>query len=159
MLPTCLAPVRGTFTPGVFRPYAFTTVPSMLWLWHRSRTFGEKEEVMTNPVTWFEIAGADAAALRSFYGDLFDWKINADNPMNYGMVEAGEGGIGGGIAPSQDGSPRVTVYVQVTDLREALDKVDRLGGKVVTEPMQVPDGPTLAYFTDPAGNFIGLMKP
>lgn len=114
---------------------------------------------MTNPVTWFEIAGADAAALRSFYGDLFDWKINADNPMNYGMVEAGEGGIGGGIAPSQDGSPRVTVYVQVTDLREALDKVDRLGGKVVTEPMQVPDGPTLAYFTDPAGNFIGLMKP
>jgi predicted enzyme related to lactoylglutathione lyase len=113
---------------------------------------------MANPVTWFEVAGPDAAALRDFYSDAFGWKINADNPMNYGMVDAGEGGIGGGVAPGQDGTAHVTFYIQVPDLREALDKVRQGGGTVVSEPMEVPDGPTLAYFTDPAGNFIGLMK-
>jgi predicted enzyme related to lactoylglutathione lyase len=28
----------------------------------------------------------------------------------------------------------------------------------VAPPMDVPDGPTIAYFSDPAGNRIGLMK-
>jgi predicted enzyme related to lactoylglutathione lyase len=25
-------------------------------------------------------------------------------------------------------------------------------------PMDVPDGPTIAFFSDPAGNAVGLMK-
>ena len=49
-------------------------------------------------VTHFEILGKDAKKLQGFYSDLFDWQINADNPMNYGLVQAqGEGSIGGGI--------------------------------------------------------------
>jgi predicted enzyme related to lactoylglutathione lyase len=46
----------------------------------------------------------------------------------------------------------------VPDLQAALDKAGQLGGKIVSGPMEVPEGPTLAYFTDPAGNNIGLMK-
>ena len=34
----------------------------------------------------------------------------------------------------------------------------RLGGSTVQEPMDVPGGPTIAFFSDPAGNRIGLMK-
>ena len=44
-----------------------------------------------NPVTWFEIAGKDGAKTQKFYSDLFGWKVDASNPMNYGMVECGEG--------------------------------------------------------------------
>lgn len=113
---------------------------------------------MANPVAWFEVTGPDAAALQGFYGDLFDWQIDASNPMNYGMVPAGEGGIGGGVGPSQDGSASVIWYVTVPDLQAALDKAGQLGGKTITPPMQVPDGPEIAYFSDPAGNRIGLMK-
>src|SRR5579875_434656 len=104
------------------------------------------EGVMTNPVAWFEMLGGDAAALQRFYRELFGWQIDADNPMNYGMVPAAEGGIGGGIGPSQDGSPQLTVYVQVTDLHAALDRAAQLGGKILSGPMEVPGGPTLAYF-------------
>jgi len=28
----------------------------------------------------------------------------------------------------------------------------------VAPPMDVPNGPTIAFFTDPAGNRVGLMK-
>jgi uncharacterized protein len=113
---------------------------------------------MANPVAWFEISGPDAKGLQQFYAEAFDWPIDASNEMNYGMVAASEGGIPGGVGPSPDGQPYVVFYVAVPDLQAALDKVGKLGGTTVTPPMDVPGGPTIAFFTDPAGNRIGLMK-
>jgi predicted enzyme related to lactoylglutathione lyase len=112
---------------------------------------------MAHPVGWFEVAGPDAGALQRFYADAFGWQIDADNPQNYGMVAAQEGGIGGGVGPSPDGRPYVIFYIAVPDLQAALDQVGKAGGTTVTPPMDVPGGPSLAYFTDPAGNRIGLM--
>jgi uncharacterized protein len=113
---------------------------------------------MADPVVHFEVAGKDGKKLQEFYTKLFGWNVDANNPMDYGMVAAVEGGIGGGITASQDGSKNVTFYVQVDDLQKALDKAVELGGKIVNPPMDVPGGPTLAHFTDPEGNFIGLAK-
>ncbi|HVX46072.1 MAG TPA: VOC family protein [Mycobacteriales bacterium] len=112
---------------------------------------------MTNPVAWFEIEGKDGTALQNFYSGLFGWNVDADNPMNYGMVEAAQSGIGGGIGSSQDGSSRLTFYVQVADLQASLDRAVELGGAVIMPPMDVPDGPTIAMFSDIAGNQVGLM--
>ena len=114
---------------------------------------------MPNPVAWFEVTGPDASALQSFYGEAFDWQIDANNPMNYGMVEMSEGGIPGGVGPSPDGTAHAIFYVAVADVQGALDKIGKLGGSTVMPPMDVPDGPTIALFADPAGNLIGLMKP
>ncbi len=33
-----------------------------------------------------------------------------------------------------------------------------MGGKTVMQPMDYPDGPTIAAFQDPEGNTIGLVK-
>ena len=113
---------------------------------------------MANPVGWFEVSGPDAGGLQRFYAEAFGWEIDADNEMNYGMVAAQEGGIGGGVGPSPDGKPYVVFYIAVPDLQEALDEVGKLGGATVTPPMDVPGGPSIAFFSDPAGNRIGLMK-
>ncbi len=113
---------------------------------------------MPNPVAWFEVTGPDAGALQRFYAELFGWEIDASNPMSYGMVAPQEGGIPGGVGPSPDGSAQVIFYISVPDLEAALDRAGQLGGATLTPPMEVPGGPTLAYFTDPAGNRIGLMK-
>jgi len=48
--------------------------------------------------------------------------------------------------------------VQVRDLRASLDEARRLGGSVVAEPFDVPDGPTLAAITDPEGNPVMLVQ-
>lgn len=109
------------------------------------------------PVVHFEIVGKDGAALQKFYSSLFGWKIDANNPMNYGMVEAGTGGIGGGVGPTQDGSSLVTFYVQTDDLKKSLDQAEKLGGKTIMPPMDIPDGPSIAQFADPEGNIIGLV--
>ena len=41
---------------------------------------------MGQPVVHFEIIGKDGAALQSFYSALFGWRIDAGNPMGYGVV-------------------------------------------------------------------------
>lgn len=112
---------------------------------------------MTNPVIHFEIHGKDAAKTQKFYGDLFGWKIDANNPWNYGMVDTGGGaGINGGIAGGE--RSMVTFYVQVADLQAALDRAAQLGGAVTMPITQIPGGPTIAMFADPDGNPIGLIK-
>lgn len=116
--------------------------------------------MVDHAVAHFEIAGPDAKALTDFYGGLFGWTINADNPMNYPVVSGVEGGIGGGLPQSQDGSPGVTVYVSCDDIRKTLKQAEELGGKKVLDVMDARDGaPTLAGFADPDGNFIGLIQP
>jgi len=113
---------------------------------------------MGEPVLHFEIIAKDADKLRGYYSEMFGWEIDASNPMNYGMVTASEGGIGGGVGPSPDGQPYTVFYIAVPDVQAALDEVGAHGGATVTPPMDVPDGPTIAFFTDPAGNRVGLMK-
>jgi len=112
---------------------------------------------MADKVIHFEICGNDGKRLRNFYTSLFGWKIDANNPMEYGIVSAEPGGIGGGVAQSPNG-PMVTFYVEVADPAKALEQAKSLGGKTLLEPMQVPGGPLIALFADPEGNAIGLVK-
>ncbi len=113
---------------------------------------------MPNPVVHFEVNGRDGEALRKFYADAFDWKINVFGPMNYGLVDAEEqgAGIGGGIG--QEETPVATFYVEVDDPAAYLEKITSLGGKVVQDVTEIPGAVTLARFQDPEGNIIGLVK-
>lgn len=110
-----------------------------------------------HPVVHWEINARDPKALHGFYAELFGWKVNADNPMGYGVVTAGGGGINGGIGPAQ-GIPGVTFYVRVPDLDAALRRAGELGGRTVVPPTHIPNMVTFAVFTDPEGNRIGMVK-
>jgi predicted enzyme related to lactoylglutathione lyase len=120
---------------------------------------------MGRPVVHFEIAGKDGTALQSFYSELFDWKIDANNPMSYGIVAREDNvnpdgiGIGGGISQGPEGyGGHVTVYVEVPDVEAALAHAERLGGTRMMGPEQVMEGLEIGLFTDPEGHTIGLIK-
>jgi predicted enzyme related to lactoylglutathione lyase len=116
---------------------------------------------MPNPVIHFEIVSKGASKLHSFYSDVFEWKIDADNPMNYGIVDNAGEGINGGIGgPPDDTYPgHVTFYISVPDPEATLRKIESHGGKTVMPPSEIPGtDTTIAQFTDPSGNLIGLTK-
>ena len=116
---------------------------------------------MGNPVTWFEVYAKDGPKAQRFYAELFDWKVDTNYPMGYGIVEPERGGIRGGVGHANDMIPvkGVTFYVQVDDLHAYLERAEKLGGKTVLKPFPIPGGPTIAVFTDLDGNAIGLMTP
>lgn len=115
---------------------------------------------MSHPVVHFEVMGKDGKALQDFYSELFGWKVDTNNPMEYGIVDTGANGagIGGGVGANPDGQ-YVTFYVQSDDLQASLDKAEELGGKTVTPPQELPMGISIALFNDPEGNLIGLVTP
>ena len=110
---------------------------------------------MSNPVVWFEVMGQNADKLRSFYGNLLGWKFNTDNPMNYGFVAAGEGGIEGGIGQIEEESGWSTFYTKVADLEAAVALAESLGGTVRLPITDLPDT-RIAVVSDPDGNAVGL---
>lgn len=116
---------------------------------------------MGNPIMHWEVTGKDGKRLQKFYTELFDWKIDTNNPMQYGMVDTGGKGINGGIATAQGGPGGVTFYVEVEDLEEYLKSAERLGGKTLMPPTEVPGARgtvAFALLADPEGNRIGLVK-
>lgn len=115
---------------------------------------------MGSPIVHFELIGKDAAGLKEFYTQLFDWKIGALRPDmgNYALIDEGSSGLAGGIGQSDDGQPRASVHAQVPDLQAALDKAVALGGAVVMPPTDIPGVVSFALFSDPAGNIFGLTK-
>ncbi|MGH3795013.1 MAG: VOC family protein [Pseudonocardiaceae bacterium] len=115
---------------------------------------------MGQPVVHFEVIGRDGAALRSFYSDLFGWKIATDNPMNYGVVQSEDNaGIGGGIGVGPEGyAGHVTFYIGVPDVEAALVKAESLGGSRMMGPEKVMDRIEVGLFNDPEGHLIGVVN-
>ena len=119
---------------------------------------------MGQPVVHFEIIGRDGSALQRYYSELFGWQFDADNPMNYGMVQR-EGnvnadgiGIGGGVGPGPEGyDGHATFYVEVPDVEEALSRAERLGGSRMMGPEDVGQV-VIGQFTDPEGHLVGVVS-
>jgi predicted enzyme related to lactoylglutathione lyase len=122
------------------------------------------------PVVHFEVIGRDYATLERFYGELFGWKPDNDNPVGYGVIAREDNlnaagiGIGGGLMAlppemARDSNGHVTWYAEVDDVEASLAKAAELGGQRLHGPDTVPGGgPTLGQFADPEGHLIGLVQ-
>jgi predicted enzyme related to lactoylglutathione lyase len=120
---------------------------------------------MGQPVVHFEVIGKDGKKLRDYYSELFGWNIDADNEMNYGVIQRDDNttadgvGIGGGVAGGPEGyDGHVTFYVEVPDVEEALSKAESLGGSRVMGPETIMGRMVLGQLTDPEGHVIGLIQ-
>jgi len=108
-------------------------------------------------VVHWEVQARDPVAQREFFGSLFGWNVDANNPQNYGVVSpGGPGSIGGGIGITTD-APRATFYVQVPNIADTLDKALTMGAQTVMPRTDI-GMVVMAQFRDPEGNLIGLIE-
>jgi uncharacterized protein len=114
---------------------------------------------MADQVIHVEVVGRDAKKLQRFFSDLFDWKLDTNNPGGYGMASAEANGVATGVGSTPDGSAgHVTFYVAVKDIDAALDKATKLGGRVIMPKMSPGPGATIALLADPEGHVVGLTQ-
>ena len=115
---------------------------------------------MPHAVNWFQIQGPNAHALQQFYKKIFGWKMKSQRGSDSVMVAAEPGGIAGGVGTSHSHQPNVTVYISVGDIDTFLRKIQRSGGRMVMAETKLPRGMgSIAEFSDPAGNSVGLWVP
>jgi predicted enzyme related to lactoylglutathione lyase len=118
--------------------------------------WGEKS--MGRPVVHFEIGCRDRAKTGDFYAKLFGWNITEVGPASNIQTGSPQGISGHITALGHEPQHYTMFYVDVEDVQAALDKATELGGKKVVGPIPTPAG-TFAWFADPDGNMIGLLKP
>ena len=115
----------------------------------------------SHPIVHIEIPAAKAGDAGKFYGEVFGWKIEADQMYNY-VQFAAEGGPGGGFvelageAPIQYNPDSLLVYIGTDDIDASLAAVEAHGGKTVLPKTEIPHVGWWAVFTDPSGNRVAL---
>ena len=111
-----------------------------------------------HPVIHFEIGCKDLAKTQKFFGDLFGWKMQGSTMAASIDTGSSKGVPGHFTSLGHEPQNYTTFYVEVDDVKAYLDKATALGGKTVVPPVKFPGG-TFAWFTDPEGNMVGLLKP
>ena len=117
---------------------------------------------MANPFVHVELATTDPEKAKSFYGKLFDWKLEdmqMGPGMTYTMIQPGEGTGGGLMKQMMPGAPSAWLaYVIVDDVKAATAKATSLGARVMKDVDEVPGMGWFSIITDPTGAALGLWQ-
>jgi predicted enzyme related to lactoylglutathione lyase len=118
-----------------------------------------KKPKVKHPVVHWEIQSTTPERLQDFYRGVFDWVIDTNNPMKYGMVASGGGGdsIPGGIGGASGPAAKTVVYASVPSIDDTLSKVSGMGGRTIM-PRTDLGMVVMAIFEDPEGNAFGLVE-
>ncbi len=117
-----------------------------------------------NSINWFEISVEDINRAKKFYEAIFGIKMEVIEMMRMKMAffpwKAGSGKASGGICESKmhkPGKDGVKIYLNGNpDLKKALSKVEKAGGKIKMPKTAIGENGFMAFFTDTEGNLIGL---
>lgn len=118
--------------------------------------------VPAHAAVWFEIPVTDMERSRAFYSAVLQTEttINEEGPNPVAMFAAkDQDSVAGHIYPGKPPAPGTgpTIHLAVAaPLEEAIERVGRNGGKVVSPIVQIPAG-RFAYCLDPDGNSFGLF--
>jgi uncharacterized protein len=120
-------------------------------------------------IVHFEIPADDPKRAGEFYKQAFGWQVNAMPEMNYTMIGTAPsdqegrstqpGTINGGMPKRGQPIEHTVVTIHVQNVDEALNRIEKLGGKRIGEKMMMGDMGTAAYFKDTEGNVVGLWQP
>jgi predicted enzyme related to lactoylglutathione lyase len=120
-------------------------------------------------VVHFEIPADNIERASKFYKENFDWKITPVPELKYtilGTVEVDQnnmpkerGAINGGMMDRNFGIKGPVLTINVDNIENSIEKIQKSGGKIIQGKMEVPNIGFIAYFQDTEGNILGLIQP
>jgi predicted enzyme related to lactoylglutathione lyase len=125
---------------------------------------------MVGEVVHFEIPYVKGDRARKFYSKVFGWKLRhwEDPSADYTLVTTGPvdkkgmltkpGMINGGMMKRMPKVKSPVIYMMVDDVEATLVKIEKMGGKRITDSTPVGEMGWSAYFQDPEGNLLGVFQ-
>jgi predicted enzyme related to lactoylglutathione lyase len=112
-------------------------------------------------VIHFELPVDDVKRAKTFYEDVFGWKIDGwDNDEGYWLMTTGtsEPGIDGALI-SKSFAPQLVNIIGVDSVDDYLARAEKAGATVVRPKQEIPGVGYAGYVRDPEGNVVGLFEP
>jgi hypothetical protein len=109
---------------------------------------------------WVELATTDAAAARSFYGEIFGWstKEASAGSGTSGLVALRAGKVVAGLR-AQAGASACSAFVSVANADDAARRAASLGAAIVSPAAGAGDAGRFAVLRDPTGAELRLWQP
>lgn len=121
-------------------------------------------QIPANALVWGEIPVRDLDRAAAFYAATLGFDLTRDdsgpNPMAMFAVKDHVTGVAGHLYPGKpaDEGHGATLHFEVRGtLEEAAERCRNAGGKVTSDPIQIPAG-RFHYAIDLDGNSIGLFE-
>ncbi len=133
-----------------------------------------KKHTNMDPVVHFEMPAEDRKRMAEFYANVFGWKTEMLGPEmgDYVLARTTEsdektgrpknpGAINGGFFPKSDDKPgqHPSVVIAVEDIQGHMKEVEKAGGTVLGEPMDIPGVGSYVAFIDTEGNRVSMLQP
>jgi uncharacterized protein len=125
-----------------------------------------------NPVVHFEMPAEDRKRMADFYTRVFGWKTQqlGEDMGNYVLATTTDsdekgpkkpGAINGGFFQKTDDKPAQypSVVIAVEDIWEHILNVEKSGGKVLGEPVDIPGVGLYVSFLDTEANRVRMIQP
>lgn len=125
-----------------------------------------------NPVVHFEMPAEDRKRMADFYNHVFGWKTQmlGQEMGDYVLVTTSDvdengrpkdaGMINGGFySKTENSAPYPSLVIAVDDIKESVREIEKAGGKVLGEPMEIPGYGLYISFIDTENNRVSLMQP
>jgi uncharacterized protein len=108
-------------------------------------------------ISYIEIPASDPQRAAAFYREVFGWRV--DTGRSDPSFQDGTGHVIGHFVSDVAAAAEAGIrpYIYVDNVAEALERIMSKGGTVIKDPY--PEGNlTVATFTDPAGNLLGIWQ-
>ena len=125
-----------------------------------------------NPVVHFELPYENVERISKFYETVFGWKFTnlVEESGNYVLATTTEtdakpgmpaGAINGGFYPIKPDWPEQypSIVIGVGNIQEAIALIKQNAGKVLGEPMNIPNFGIYVSFLDTEGNRNSIIQP
>lgn len=113
---------------------------------------------------WHELMTTDPQAAGAFYSRILPWKTQPSGMPDYTLWVSGKTMTAGLMAQAASASqagapPSWLVYVATPDVDATAAAAERLGGKVLKAPADIPNVGRFAVLADPQGAAFAVFKP
>ncbi len=127
----------------------------------KGKNMSKSEKKQDASIVWFEIPADDPERAKSFYSNLFGWKINPfPGSSDYSHIDTGgaDDTPDGALKRRQRPEEPIVNYVSVNSVDKFADKIAKLGGKVCMAKTAVPQMGYFAVCQDTEDNSFGLWE-
>jgi uncharacterized protein len=131
---------------------------SIVGAWEPNQQKGFELTGEAGAPAWFELHTGQYDKAVSFYREVFGWDAHVmsdTHEFRYTTLGEGEGQLAG-IMDDKEEPSGWNVYFEVADVDAALERVEELGGKIITPAEDTPYG-RLARAADPTGTAFRLV--
>ena len=136
-------------------------------VWEPRRHQGTAIEGEPGSHIWTELLTNDTKKAGDFYTKLFGWdreemQMTQPRPQTYTVLKQGDSSVGGlmAIPPNAGAMPSAwLVYFGTRDVDATTDRIQKLGGRVIMPPTDIPEVGRFSVNQDPQGAVFALFKP